>query len=236
LDAVRVLIADDDAPLRRVVSSVLSEQPDIEVVGEAADGEEAVALVTELAPQVVVMDIRMPKLSGIEAAAVLNEIHPATNVLMLTVSDEESDLFEAIRAGASGYLLKDTEQDQIVRAIRLVQGGQAVMSPPMAAKLRKELTRTVAGEHESVRPLLTKVELDVLAQLAKEASREAAATLGMPEAMVNHHLNNVLKKLHIHFRMERVAHAVREELTEIEQIEAENDPVEGVTETDYGDS
>ena len=232
LEAVRVLVADDDAPLRRVVSSVLSEEPDIEVVGEAADGEEAVELVTQLAPQVVVMDIRMPRLSGIEAAAVLNELHPATKVLMLTVSDEESDLFEAIRAGASGYLLKDTESDLVVRAVRLVLAGQAIMSPPMAAKLREELTRSVSNGHEASRLLLTKVELDVLDELARHPSKDAAEALGMAEATVNHHLNNVLQKLHINYRMEQVADAVRDELTGVEEIVREDEPVEGLIERD----
>ena len=117
LPPIRVLIADDDPRFRQVIRSLLDAEDDMDVVAEASDGEEAIALTSEHAPNVVLMDIRMPKLSGLDAALVLDDIHPSAKVVMLTISDDPSDLFEAIRSGASGYLLKDTAADGVADAI-----------------------------------------------------------------------------------------------------------------------
>ena len=117
-DPIRVLIADDHALFRRGLEMVLKEEPGIELVGQASDGAEAVQMAGEVLPDVVLMDVRMPKITGIEAARQVKEVAPSAKIVMLTVSDEEEDLFEAIRAGASGYLLKDIPLDEVAEAVR----------------------------------------------------------------------------------------------------------------------
>jgi two-component system NarL family response regulator len=212
-EPIRVLIAEDDVTFRLVIRSVLDAEPDLEVVAEAPDGEEAIALATEHVPQVVVMDIRMPKLSGIDATRVLKELHPNTKVLMLTISDEEGDLFAAIEAGAAGYLLKDTNPDEVVAAVRRIFTGQATLSPAMAEKLKSELASHVMTDDAGIRPLVTKPELDVLHHLAAGLTPAAVgAKLGARESVVGSHLYSLLTKLHIHDRMRSVAEAVRAEL------------------------
>ena len=131
-DPIRVLIADDHALFRRGLEMVLADEPDIELVGQASDGAEAVARAGEFLPDVVLMDIRMPRTSGIEAARAMKESAPSAKIVMLTISDEEEDLFEAIRSGASGYLLKDIPLDEVADAVRAVYGGQSLINPSMA--------------------------------------------------------------------------------------------------------
>jgi two-component system NarL family response regulator len=137
-DPIRVLVVDDHALFRRGLEMVLTEEPDIELVGEASDGAEAVEKAGEALPDVVLMDIRMPKSSGIEACRAMKEVSPSAKIVMLTISDEEGDLFEAIRAGASGYLLKDIPYDEVADVVRAVHGGQSLINPSMAAKLLTE--------------------------------------------------------------------------------------------------
>src|SRR5437763_11130717 len=128
-DPIRALIVDDHALFRRGLEMVLAEEDDIELVGEASDGTEAVDKAGEALPDVVLMDIRRPKSSGIEECRAMKAIAPSTKIVMLTISDEEEDLFEAIRAGASGYLLKDIPLDEVSEAVRAVHGGQSLISP-----------------------------------------------------------------------------------------------------------
>ncbi|MDX6339160.1 MAG: hypothetical protein QOG05_6500 [Streptosporangiaceae bacterium] len=137
-DPIRALIVDDHALFRRGLEMVLAAEDDIELVGEASDGTEAVAKAGEALPDVVLMDIRMPKSSGIEACRAMKEVAPSSKIVMLTISDEEEDLFEAIRAGASGYLLKDIPLDEVADVVRAVHGGQSLINPSMAAKLLTE--------------------------------------------------------------------------------------------------
>src|ERR1700741_1435972 len=137
-EPIRVLIADDHALFRRGLEMVLDEEDDIELVGQASDGAEAVAVAGAALPDVVLMDIRMPKTSGIEACRATKEVAPSAKIVMLTISDEEEDLFEAIRAGASGYLLKDIPYDEVADVVRAVHGGQSLINPSMAAKLLAE--------------------------------------------------------------------------------------------------
>jgi len=134
-EPIRVLIADDHALFRRGLEMVLDEEDDIDLVGQASDGAEAVTVAGEALPDVVLMDIRMPKTSGIEACRATKEVAPSAKIVMLTISDEEEDLFEAIRAGASGYLLKDIPLDEVAEAVRSVHGGQSLINPSMAGKL-----------------------------------------------------------------------------------------------------
>src|SRR5436190_19950364 len=149
-DPIRVLIVDDHALFRRGLQMVLAEEPDIEVVGEASDGAEAVQEAGQALPDVVLMDIRMPRSSGIEACRAMKELTPSAKIVMLTISDEEEDLFEAIRAGASGYLLKDIPYDEVADVVRAVHGAQSLINPSMAAKLLTEFA-ALAKREESER-------------------------------------------------------------------------------------
>jgi two-component system NarL family response regulator len=218
-DAIRVMICDDHALFRRGLIMVLESEDGIAVVGEAEDGEEAVAKAEELAPDVVLMDVRMPRVSGIEATRKIAEAVPTARILMLTVSDEEDDLYEAIKAGATGYLLKEISIEEVATAIRAVVSGQSLISPSMASKLLSEFTNLSkkADERQSVpTPRLTDRELEVLKLVAQGMSnREIATELYISENTVKNHVRNILEKLHLHSRMEAVVYAVREKLLDI---------------------
>src|SRR6201985_2759883 len=148
LEPIRVLIADDHALFRRGLEMVLVEESDIEMVGQAGDGAEAVKAAGELLPDIILMDIRMPKISDIEACREMKEVAPSSKIVMLTISDEEEDLFEAIRAGASGYLLKDIPLDEVPDVVRAVHGGQSLINPSMAAKLLTEFATLARRDAE----------------------------------------------------------------------------------------
>ncbi len=218
-DAIRVMICDDHALFRRGLIMVLESEDGIEVVGEAEDGEEAIAKAEALTPDVVLMDVRMPRVSGIEATRVIGDTVPSAKILMLTVSDEEDDLYDAIKAGATGYLLKEISIEEVATAIRAVVSGQSLISPSMASKLLSEFTNLAkrADERQSVpTPRLTDRELEVLKLVAKGMSnREIAAELYISENTVKNHVRNILEKLHLHSRMEAVVYAVREKLLDI---------------------
>jgi DNA-binding NarL/FixJ family response regulator len=218
-DPIRTLIADDHELFRRGLRMVLDDEPDIDVVGEAGDGESAVAMAREHAPDVVVMDVRMPIRSGIEAARAIKEELPGTKILVLTISDEEDDLYEAIKAGANGYLLKEISIDEIGHAVRSVNGGQSLISPSMASKLLDEFAAMIKKEEEKEQvpaPRLTPREMEVLQHVAQGMNnREIAKTLFISENTVKNHVRNILEKLHLHSRMEAVVYAVREKLLEI---------------------
>jgi DNA-binding NarL/FixJ family response regulator len=218
-DTIRVLIADDQALFRRGLYVVLGTEDHIEVVAEAENGEEAVAKVEELAPDVVLMDVRMPRINGIEAARRIRDLSPSTKILMLTVSDEEDDLYEAIKAGANGYLLKEISVEEVAEAIRAVVQGQSLISPSMASKLLSEfnsLARRAEERQQYPAPTLTSRELEVLKLVAKGMSnREIADGLFISENTVKNHVRNILEKLHLHSRMEAVIYAVRERLLDI---------------------
>ena len=220
-DPIRALIVDDHALFRRGLEMVLAAEEDIELVGEASDGTEAVQKAGESLPDVVLMDIRMPKSSGIEACRAMKEVAPSAKIVMLTISDEEEDLFEAIRAGASGYLLKDIPLDEVADVVRAVHGGQSLINPSMAAKLLTEFATLARRDQEEERaeqvpaPKLTDREMQVLKLVAKGMNnRDIAKELFISENTVKNHVRNILEKLQIHSRMEAVMIAVREKLIE----------------------
>ncbi len=219
-DPIRALIVDDHALFRRGLEMVLAEEEDIELVGEASDGTEAVEKAGEALPDVVLMDIRMPRSSGIEACRAMKDVAPSAKIVILTISDEEADLFEAIRAGASGYLLKDIPLDEVADVVRAVHDGQSLINPSMAAKLLTEFA-VLARREESERdeqvpaPKLTDRELEVLNLVARGMNnRDIAKALFISENTVKNHVRNILEKLQIHSRMEAVRIAVREKLIE----------------------
>ncbi len=212
------MVVDDHALFRRGLEMVLADEPDIELVGEASDGAEAVQRAQELMPDVVLMDVRMPKRSGIEATREIKDLLPHCKIVMLTISDEEADLYDAIKAGASGYLLKEIPIEEVADAIRSVWAGQSRISPSMASKLLNEFAQ-VSKQSERTRvpgPKLTERELEVLRLVAQGlANRDIAKQLFISENTVKNHIRNILEKLHLHSRMEAVVYAVREKMIEI---------------------
>ncbi|HVL33290.1 MAG TPA: response regulator transcription factor [Actinomycetota bacterium] len=219
-EPIRVLIADDHALFRRGIVIVLEQETDIVVVGEAGDGTEAVQIVQETMPDVVLMDVRMPRRGGIESTQQIKEVAPHTKILMLTISDEEADLYDAIKAGASGYLLKEISIEEVADAIRAVNAGQSMISPSMASKLLTEFATIVKKTDEkpvATQPRLTDREMEVLKLVAKgRNNRDIAKELFISENTVKNHIRNILEKLHLHSRMQAVVYAVREKLLEIE--------------------
>jgi DNA-binding NarL/FixJ family response regulator len=218
-DPIRVLVVDDHALFRRGLEMVLGQETDIEVIGEAGDGAEAVELASALLPDIVLMDVRMPRRSGIEACTAIKDVVPSAKIVMLTISDDEADLYDAIKAGASGYLLKEISIDEVATAIRSVAGGQSLISPSMASKLLSEFATMIkkGDERQQVpAPRLTDRELEVLKLVAKGLNnRDIAKQLFISENTVKNHIRNILEKLQLHSRMEAVVYAVREKLLEI---------------------
>ncbi|MDN5790057.1 MAG: response regulator transcription factor [Micrococcales bacterium] len=216
---IRVLIVDDHALYRRGLLTMLDAEDGIEVIGEAADGIEAVVRAEELLPDVVVLDVSMPKRGGIDACRAIKGSVPSTRILMLTSSEDETHLFEAVRAGANGYLLKDASPEEVAEAIRGVHDGQSLLSPMMAAKLLTEFAalsspRTAPRSGPGLdMPRLTDRELDILRLVARgRLNREIAAELFISENTVRNHIRNILDKLQLHSRTEAALYAVRQRL------------------------
>ncbi len=220
-EPIRVLVADDHVLFRRGLEMVLQQEGGIDVVGEAGDGNEAVERAVELLPDVILMDVRMPKSSGIEACLAVKKLVPSCKILMLTISDEEHDLFEAIRAGANGYLLKDVPGEEIAAGTRAVHNGQSLISPSMASKLLTEFALISRRESEapnSHAPRLTGREVEVLRLVARGlANREIGSQLFISENTVKNHVRNILEKLQLHTRMEAAMYAVRRNIIDLRQ-------------------
>nr|WP_255378059.1 response regulator transcription factor [Quadrisphaera sp. DSM 44207] len=218
-DPVRVLIADDHHLWRRGLEMVLGTEDDMEVVGEASDGLEAVTKAAALLPDVVLLDVRMPRRSGIEACREIKAAAPATKIVLLTSSDEESDLFDAVRAGANGYLLKDIPTEEIADGLRAVMGGQSLISPAMAGALLTEfasLSRRAEQPRQAPAPKLTEREVEVLRLVARgKGNREIASELFISENTVKNHVRNILEKLQLHSRTEAALYAVKERILDL---------------------
>lgn len=214
---MRIVLADDHALFRDGVSSLLGAWGH-EVVGCASDGAEAVALVDVLRPDLVLMDVRMPGMSGLAATRQIAGRHPGVAIVMLTVSEDEDDLFEAIKAGARGYLLKNLEAAQLRSMIEAVGRGEAAITPATAARIIGELARptaagSAAGGAAADPDHLTEREVEVLELVtAGLRNKEIAARLGISENTAKFHLRNILEKLHAGSRTELAARAVREGL------------------------
>jgi DNA-binding NarL/FixJ family response regulator len=205
---IRVLVVDDHQFFRRGLCDILAEQG-LDVAGEAGSGEEAVALAGRLAPDVVVMDLRLPGISGIEAARRLSLATPQTRVLMLTISADENDVTQAVVAGACGYLLKDASIESIVNGIRAAAAGESLISPRIATKLLDQIrSRDMPPDEDGAE--LTERELEVLQLMAAgKDNPEIAAELFISPRTVKNHISNILHKLQIENRIQAAVYAVR---------------------------
>ncbi|HEX2754423.1 MAG TPA: response regulator transcription factor [Candidatus Limnocylindrales bacterium] len=209
---MRVLLADDHALVRDGIASLLSAWGH-DVVGQAANGEDAVALADRLEPDLILMDVRMPGSSGLEATRRIAGRHPAIAIVMLTVSEDEDDLFEAIKAGARGYLLKNLEARELRAMLEAIARGDAAISPATAFRIIREFARGPVTDAVDTPTALTARELDVLGLVtAGLRNKEIAARLGISENTAKFHLRNILGKLHAESRTELATRALRERL------------------------
>ena len=209
---MRVLLADDHALVRDGIASLLAAWGH-EVVGQAADGNEAVALAAQLRPDVILMDVRMPGATGLEATRRIAAVQPDVAIVMLTVSEDEGDLFEAIKAGARGYLLKNLEARELRGMLEAVERGEAAITPATAIRIIRELARGPAAPATDGPGVLTARELEVLGLVtAGLRNKEIAARLGISENTAKFHLRNILGKLHAESRTELATQALRDGL------------------------
>lgn len=204
---IRVVIADDQSLVRTGLRTVLEVEPDIEVVGEAADGIQAVELCQARKADVVMMDVRMPRLDGLAAARRLNELGSPTRVVMLTTFDLDEYVYDALRAGASGFLLKDATSDQLVAAVRIAADGNAMLGPTITRRLIAEFGRKIGARKPSVARLeaLSEREREVLGLIAEGLSNaEIAQRLHLGETTVKSHVGHILTKLDLRDRIQAV--------------------------------
>ena len=236
---IHVLIADDQAIVRQGLNVILRHEPDIDVAGFAVDGEEAVAQVDALRPDLVLMDLKMPKLNGIHATRRIVQEHPQVKVLVLTTYDGDEWVFDAVRAGACGYLLKDSEGDEIVKAIRGVAAGEVHLDPHIAGKVLNEfkrvadadrlgpvarpgpapepMARPVTGVDEPLYEQLTEREQAILQELVQgKNNQEIAATLFLAEGTVKNYVSTILAKLHANDRTQAAIYALKRGLAKLE--------------------
>jgi two-component system, NarL family, response regulator LiaR len=210
---IRILLVDDHSVVRQGLRMFLALDPDLEVIGEAADGAEALQMVGKLAPDVVLMDLLMPVMDGITAIGRVRREHPDVEVIALTSVLEDASVIGAVRAGAIGYLLKDTRADELCRAIKAAAAGQVQLSPQAAARLMREVRAPESPE------ALTDRETDVLRLLAQgRANKEIASILTIGEKTVKTHVSNILAKLNVQSRTQAALYAVRIGLVSPDQL------------------
>lgn len=211
---INVLLVEDQCLVRSGVRVLLDREPDIRVVGEAADGEEAVRMARELRPDLVLMDIRMPKMDGIEATRHIKTSHDDIEVLVLSAYEDDESVFQAIQAGASGYVLKDITPTNLIRAIRAVRSGMSTVHPGITRRLLDRISLMSRARNGGTSHLhsdgLTDRELEIMVELAKGASsREMAARLYVSESTIKSHLRTVYRKIGVRSRSQAVAYALR---------------------------
>ena len=224
--AIKVLVVDDNTLVRRGIAAVFAGEERLQVVGEASDGFEAMEKARETHPDVVLMDLMMPNCGGLEATAAFRTGMPEINILILTVSEQEADLFAAINAGAKGYLLKNTEPEELILAIFHIAKGGVIVSAPMAENLLREFKGSPSEGHsrEEAETLLSKREYEVLQLVAQGASnKQIGFSLVISENTVKTHLRVIMDKLHLVNRSQAAAYAIRSGITH-----ERRDPAEAV--------
>lgn len=218
---IRILIVDDQEIIRQGLAIILRGQPDLDVIGLAEDGERAIALAREQQPDIVLMDIKMPKLNGIQATQKIAQVSKATQVIILTTFDTDELIFAGIRAGARGYLLKDAPSETLLDAIRRVHAGASILNPGVARKLLEEFTRVSksakpATANEPLIEELTEREIEILRGMMEGmANKEIGAQLGLAEGTVKNHVSAILAKLHANDRTHAVINALRQGIVEL---------------------
>ena len=222
-DPIRILLVDDQPLFRKAIATLIDDQPDFSVVGEAENGLDGVEQARALQPDLVVMDVDMPVMNGVEAVKLIREQVPATKVVMLTVSEDEDDLFDAIRYGAHGYLLKDLRPEQLYDMLRSVMRNETPLSPAIAGRVLSALRGwgasggtaagpiRPAGSATPEGPALTRREIEIL-QLVSEglSNKEIGSRLSITEGTVKNHVHNALEKLHLENRIQAAAYVVRQ--------------------------
>jgi NarL family two-component system response regulator LiaR len=212
---IKILIVDDHAVVRKGIRALLATEPDLEVIGEADNGTGAVTLYEDLKPDLLLLDLLMPKMSGIEAIKVIIEKHPQARILVLTSFAADDQVFPAIKAGALGYLLKDTDPEDLINAIHQVHRGDSSLSPTIARKVLDEVFQPT--EKPLSQDPLTRREVEVLQVLAKgKSNREIGEILSISETTVRTHVSNILGKLHLASRTEAALYALKEGMADLD--------------------
>lgn len=216
-EKIRVLLTDDQAIVRKGIQALLATEANIEVVGEAENGKEAIRLVEKLNPDVILMDLQMPEMGGIEAITHITTGKPNARILVLTSFATDDKVFPAIKAGALGYLLKDSSPEELVRAIRQVYRGESSLHPTIARKVLQELSRPPAPEQKPTDEPLTEREVDVLRLIARGmGNQQIADHLIISEATVRTHVSNILSKLHLASRTQAALYALQKGLASLD--------------------
>ncbi len=206
-DAIRVMLVDDHAFWRHGLRQIIDSEPNMKVIGEAGDGDEAVRKSRLLNPDVILMDVNMPRMSGVDAARIIAEALPETRIVMLTVSDTDDNLFESLKGGAVGFLTKDVSPEDLVRGINDTMQGEASLSPAIASRVVQYVRRGGPEVVQKPTANLTEREDEILRLIARGArDREIADELFISESTVKKHVQNVLRKLHARNRVEAVSH------------------------------
>ena len=217
---IRVVVVDDQRLFTKGLSGLVDMLEGVEVVGVAYNGEEAVALCRKEEPDVILMDISMPKMDGISATREIRSLLPQTAVIILTAHEEDEQVFEGIKAGAQGYLLKDAEPEDLSRAIRTVYAGDTIIAPDLAQKMLNTFESGKSSGSSRLMPPLTERELEVIRALAQgKSDRQIANSLGISEKTVRNHTSNIYRKLHIFDRTQAVIYAIREGVIDVEELE-----------------
>ncbi|HEX9987785.1 MAG TPA: response regulator transcription factor [Chloroflexia bacterium] len=212
VDKISLVIVDDHAIVRQGLRTYLELQPDIEVVGEASDGREALEVVRDTLPDIVLMDLVMPNVDGVEATRTITMLSPSSRVIVLTSFSEDEKVFASIKAGAQGYLMKDVLPQELVRAIRTVHRGEAQLDPEIARKLMQEFTnpQPATPKHD-----LTERELEVLRLIAQgKSNKDISEDLVLSEKTVKTHVSNILQKLHLTDRTQAAVYALRQKIVD----------------------
>lgn len=206
-EPIRIVIADDHPLFRKGMRTLLAGVPEVTLIGEAENGDEAVALTTDFQPDIVLMDLQMPGRSGVQATRDILDICPMTKILVVTLFDDDDSVFLALRAGAHGYVLKDTDEEEMIRAIRAVANGEAIFSPAIATRVLAYFSSPRRGNPEAF-PTLTDRERDILGFIAKGRNNAAIAReLSLSPKTAANHVSNVFGKLHVADRAEAIVRA-----------------------------